>query len=86
MSRQSERKAGRKIAAIHNKKLNELLNEFFGLLDRQPKPSDEEVRSAFKKQETTWKVYCDMNSLDLKASLLFNARVAYEWERKYTKR
>lgn len=75
-----------KDAKRHKKKLAELLNEFFDLLDRQPKPSTEEVRTGFQRCELAWKMYCLNNHLDIRTSLLFNMKVSYEWERKYVKK
>lgn len=73
------------VAKKHQRKLNTLLYGFFRLLDKRPKPTDEEVRAEFIKRETDWKAYCILNHLDVRTSLLFNAKVSYEWERKYVK-
>lgn len=87
MSLLNQNKAvSRKDAKRHKKKLAELLDEFFSLLDRKPKPSDEEVRTGFQRCELAWKTYCIKNRLDIRTSLLFNMKVSYEWERKYVKK
>ncbi len=70
----------------HEKKLKAILASFFAFLDKKPKPSDEEVRTEFKKSEMDWKAYCVQNKLDIRTSLMFNAKVSYEWERKYVKK
>lgn len=80
------RQVSKKEAKKHNAKLNSLLKEFFAFLDRQPKPTEEEVRTEFRRAETSWKVYCIQNRLDIRTSLLFNAKVSYEWERKYVEK
>lgn len=80
------RQVPKKEAKKHNAKLNSLLKEFFAFLDRQPKPTAEEVRTEFQRAETSWKVYCITNRLDVRTSLLFNAKVSYEWERKYVEK
>jgi hypothetical protein len=76
----------RKSAKKHKKKLNTILTQFFAFLDRKPQPSNEEVRSEFKKREFEWKAYCIHNSLDIRTSMMFNAKVSYEWERKYVRK
>lgn len=73
-------------AKKHSKQLNVLLNGFFGFLERKPKPTDEEVRAEFQHKEMEWKAYCAFNNLDIRTSLLFNAKVSYEWERRFVKR
>lgn len=69
----------------HNKKLNDLLSAFFSFLSRSPKPSDEEIRTEFQHKEADWKLYCIQHKLDIRTSMLFNAKVSYEWERKQVK-
>lgn len=69
----------------HSKKLKAILSAFFGFLSQTPKPSDKEVRTEFQQREMEWKAYCVQNGLDIRTSMMFNAKVAYEWERKYTK-
>lgn len=76
----------RKAAEKHNKELNRLLQRFFRFLDKKPKPSDQEIRIEFVKSEMAWKYYCFQHSLGFRTSMLFNARVACEWERKYMRR
>lgn len=73
----------RKVAEKHNKELNRLLQKFFRFLDKQPKPSDQEVRIEFIRSELAWKQYCSQNNLGIRTSMLFNAKVSYEWEKKY---
>lgn len=80
------RQVSKKEAKKHNAKLNSLLKGFFAFLDRQPKPTPEEVRTEFQRAEASWKVYCITNRLDQRTSLLFNAKVSYEWERKYVEK
>lgn len=58
----------------------------FAFLDKTPKPSDEEVRSEFQRREFEWKLYCLTNALSVQTSLMFNAKVSYEWERKYARK
>ncbi len=76
----------RKAAEKHNKELSRLLQRFFRFLDKKPKPSDQEVRIEFVKSEMAWKQYCSQHSLGFRTSMLFNAKVAYEWNRKYMRR
>lgn len=73
-------------AKKHEKQLNALLSGFFRFLDKKPKPTDEEVRAEFQRKEMEWKTYCAFNNLDIRTSLLFNAKVSYEWEQRYVKR
>lgn len=76
----------RKTAKKHTKKLNTILSQFFAFLDKTPKPSGEEVRSEFQRREFEWKLYCLTNALSVQTSLMFNAKVSYEWERKYARK
>lgn len=69
----------------HEKKLKTLLTSFWAFIDKQPKPSDGEVRAEFQKSEMDWKAYCIQNKLDIRTSLMFNAKVSYEWEHRYVK-
>lgn len=80
------RRAQKQQARIHNDKLESLLQHFFRFLDRKPQPSDEQVRIEFCKSELKWKQYCTQNRLGTRTSMLFNAKVAYEWERKYVRK
>ena len=82
----SQRRSEQRLAEAHNKVLADLLGKFFNFLNRKPQPSTEEVRSEFQKSEMTWKMYCMQHHLGIKTSLLFNARVSYEWEQKYVKK
>ena len=68
-------------AKKHEKKLRTLLSAFFGFLGKKPKPTDEEVRTELQRRETEWQIYCIQNNLDIRTSLMFNAKVSYEWER-----
>lgn len=76
----------RKAAKRHDRKLKSLLFTFFDFLNKKPKPSDEEVRSEFLKREMAWKTYCILNHLDIRTSLMFNAKVSYEWESKFAQK
>ena len=86
METRAQRRAQKNEARKHHDKLESLLSRFFRFLDKQPKPSDEEVRVEFCKTESEWKRYCAHNRLGTRPSMLFNAKVAYEWERKYVKK
>ncbi|MDD6104111.1 MAG: hypothetical protein PUB73_05845 [Bacteroidales bacterium] len=79
-----ERKAQARITMLAMNKLGELLEEFFAFLDKQPKPSDQEVRDEFIRQENRWKRYCVVHQLTDKATLMFNQEVAVQWRTKYT--
>lgn len=79
-----ERKAQARITMLAMNKLGELLEEYFTFLDRQPKPSDQEVRDEFIRQENRWKRYCTVHQLTDKATLMFNQEVAVQWRTKYT--
>lgn len=68
-------------AKKHEKKLRALLSAFFGFLGKKPKPTDEEVRTELQRREIEWQIYCIQNNLDIRTSLMFNAKVSYEWER-----
>lgn len=70
----------------HKKKLKAASSAFFAFLDKKPKPTDEAVRSEFIRRELEWKAYCVRQHLDIRTSMMFNAKVAYEWERKYVKK
>ncbi len=72
-------------AKRHGRKLKSDLSAFFDFLSKKPKPSDEEIRSEFKKRELDWKAYCVQNKLGIRASLMFNAKVSYEWGQKRIK-
>lgn len=79
-----ERKAQARTTMLAMNKLGELLEEFYAFLDRQPKPSDQEVRDEFIRQENRWKRYCTVHQLTDKATLMFNQEVAVQWRTKYT--
>lgn len=72
-------------AKKHDKKLRAVLSAFLDYLARQPRPSDEEVRAEFQRREIEWKTYCIQHKLDVRTSMMFNAKVAYEWGRKRVK-
>ena len=80
IKRQQER-----VAAKHLSMLGELLGRFYTFLEKTPKPSDDEVRSEFIRQEQNWKLYCDRSQLNTRASLLFNQEVAQSWRHRYAK-
>lgn len=69
----------------HLSMLGELLGRFYTFLEKTPKPSDDEVRSEFIRQEQNWKLYCINNHLNPRASLLFNQEVAQSWKHRYAK-
>lgn len=75
----------KRAAKKHERKLKTILSAFFDFLSKKPKPADEEVRTEFQCREIEWKAYCLQNHLDIRTSLMFNAKVSYEWERKYIK-
>ena len=68
-----------KIAQIDKDKCQNLLDEFCGFLDKQPKPSDNEVRQKFVELQNRWRKYCAARKLTDKATLMFNKEVATEW-------
>ncbi len=70
----------------HRKRLLKAVASFCQLLDRTPKPSTAEIRQAFAKTEMEWKVYCMKHNLGIRASMMFNAKIAYEWETRYVVR
>lgn len=76
----------RSAAKKHKNKLKSILSGFFCFLERKPKPSDEEVRSEFQRREIEWKAYCIQNNLDIRTSMMFNAKVSYEWELRRTQK
>lgn len=69
----------------HKKVLTKHLQEFFGLLDSQPQPTNEVVRAEFIRHESEWRLYAAQNNLGTRVAELFNANVSLEWERKYTR-
>ena len=68
----------------HFNVLGELLMGFYEFLEKENKPSDEQVRAEFIAREKRWKRYCTSKQLTEEASLLFNKEVAYSWEHRYT--
>lgn len=78
------RRANEKSSARHLKKLGDFLGQFYTLLERDPKPSDDEVREAFVTYERRWKGYCRANKLTDQASSMFNREVSLSWENRYT--
>lgn len=76
----------RRAALSHDAKLESLLKHFFKFLSKQPQPSNEQVRIEFCKSELAWKQYCTQHRLGIRQSMLFNAKVAYEWERHHVQR
>ena len=79
------RRQQERTAAKHLSMLGELLGRFYTFLEKIPKPSDDEVRSEFIRQEQKWKLYCLNNHLNPRASLLFNQEVAQSWKSRYAK-
>lgn len=79
-------KKQRRASAQHDAKLESLLKSFFRFLDKKPKPTDEQVRIEFCKSELNWRQYCAQNRLGIRQAMLFNAKVAYEWERHYVQK
>lgn len=69
----------------HLKQLVSLVKEFCDFLDRQDKPSDEEVRAKFKAYDSRWIQYCISHQFEPRASLLFNQEVARIWRERYAK-
>ena len=64
--------------------LSDRLGKFYTFLEKSPKPSDEEVRSEFIRQEENWKRYCGANRLPEEVFVLFNQEVAISWKERYT--
>lgn len=58
--------------------------DFYEFLEQKNKPSDAEVRQAFKEANAKWKHYCKKNGLAKTASDLFTKEVAESWRRRYT--
>ena len=79
------RRQQERAVAQHVSVLGELLGRFYTFLEKKPKPSDDEVRSEFIRQEQKWKLYCLNNHLNPRASLLFNQEVAQSWKSRYAK-
>ncbi len=73
------------LAKQHGNHLQGLVNSFCHFLDRKPQPSKEDVREKFVKTEMDWKAYCVIHNLGIRASMMFNAKIAYEWETRYVK-
>lgn len=63
--------------------LSELLMGFYTFLEREEKPSDEQVRTEFKERNSQWKFYCRKHGLNEAASLMFNNEVAVSWKERY---
>jgi hypothetical protein len=68
-----------RIAQRDKDKCQDLLSEFCHFLDKQPKPSDNEVRLKFIELQNRWRKYCAVRKLTDKATLMFNKEVAIEW-------
>lgn len=65
--------------------LTNLLMKFYEFLERDPKPSDSEVRMRFINDERRWKEHCSKRQLNKDASLMFNQEVCQSWEKRYKK-
>ncbi len=78
MRRANERESMRNI-----KVLGDILGEFYTFLEKTPKPSDEEVRAEFIRQDERWHRYCKSHKLTQEASLAFNNEVAVSWRNRY---
>jgi len=78
-----QKKAQQKAAEIHTKKLIDTVQIFCRFLEKQPKPSDDEVREKFKDLNDRWVKYCIANKFNPRASLLFNQSVAHLWRTRY---
>ena len=72
-----------KIAQIDKDKCQTFLDEFCDFLDKQPKPSDSEVRDRFLTLEKRWVKYCAARKLTGNATLMFNKEVAERWWKVY---
>lgn len=59
-----------------------LYTTFIDFLERDPQPSNEDVRGLFVALDYKWRAYCADNKLSQQASLLFNREVAVEWNRR----
>ena len=73
------------LAKKHGRYLQSLVYRFCQFLNRQTPPHREEIRKKFLDCEYEWKVYCVRHNLGIRASMMFNAKIAYEWETKYAK-
>ena len=79
--RERERNAQKHFAVFGS-----VLMGFYEILEKDPKPSDEEVRNEFIKRESYWKQYCLTHKLSEETSLLFNKEVSISWEQRYTRK
>ena len=77
------RRANKKSSERHLAVLGDFLGKFYTLLERTPKPSDDEVREAFVTYERRWKGYCKANKLTDEASSMFNREVSLSWQNRY---
>ena len=69
----------------HMTVLGELLGRFYTFLEKQPQPSDDEVRAEFSRYDKVWRQHCLRHQLSPQASLLFNQEVALSWKNRYAK-
>ena len=80
-----QRKAQEEANRKHTQKLVDLIQIFCKFLEKQPKPSDDEVREKYKDINDRWMKYCVANHFHPRASLLFNNEVAHLWKTRYAK-
>lgn len=84
MSSKKTHKTAEQVACEkHTKTLVSMVQSFCSFLEKQPKPSDEEVRAKFKNLNNRWIQYCVSNHFNPRASLLFNQEVAHLWRTRY---
>lgn len=87
IGRRKRRNGKHNVAKIspHTKFLMQLLTEYFNFLEREDKPSDEEVRETFIAYDKRWVQYCNAHQFAPRATLLFNQQVARAWRSRYAK-
>lgn len=79
------KRAQERTTTQHFNAFSSLLMGFYEFLEKDPKPSDDEVRNEFINREQRWKRYCKIHKLTEEASLLFNKEVSISWEKRYKK-
>lgn len=81
-----QRRAQARTAQKHFDVLAGLLMKFYDFLERNPQPTDEEVRAKFIDYERRWKTYCSDMQLTKEAYLMFNQEVGLSWKSRYAKK
>lgn len=77
-----ERRHRERVCEKHFDALNYLLCSFYTLLERKPKPTDEEVRQGFIEHNLKWERYCGKHNLK-EARELFKKEVSITWHNRY---